>query len=179
MGLRFYQIRDSLIDDCYFAGWAKTGSFFEGSVGIQFDGQGDYSGNVDIRHCQFDNQYLGIALSGSNTTVRITGCEFVSSMAASNSIGVALGPHCSGVVIQACTFYGYGIGVYCQGAYLRQMNNYFEAIVNSDWWWVNGGFSGSQINNCSIGDVNIGANNRCTYPASQGCKVFGPTYLQI
>jgi hypothetical protein len=174
--LSFAALRDSLISDCNFFGWTSATATHTGSYGISLAApSGDYSGDLDIQDCNFQSHYVGIGMSGSNTTVRITNCTFTGNQHNTYSIGVD--GICSGVVVQGCSFYGWGIGIYYQGAYLRQVSNYFEATLSggADWWWVNGGQSGNSINNCSICDINPGT-GVSVFPSGQGCYVVGPTY---
>jgi Pectate lyase superfamily protein len=68
-----------------------------------------------------------------------------------------------------------GIGILSSGAYLMQIGNHFEANLEADWYWTQGG---SVLFNSSIADVNPGRANYCNYPSGGGCVVVGPTYVQ-
>jgi hypothetical protein len=175
-------VRDTLIDDCWFHGNsynASNPSTSTGCIGIAaFGTTTSYNGDVDIRHCQFSNVTTAIGLAGPNTTVRITTSEFEGlGTSVSDTYGIDCGPLCSGVLIQGCTFENWNIGIDCQGAFLKQMGNWFQSNA-SDWLWSNGGQSGNSINNCCIGDVNTSGLNNCSYPSGQNCLVVSTTYVQ-
>jgi hypothetical protein len=172
-------VGDSVIDDCLFLGNC-SGSSNTGSVGIAMtastkQGVRPYDGDIDIRDCWIADLYVGVALAGATTTVRITNCEFAGAPTPGNSYGVDMNSGCAGVVIQGCTFTQWGIGVLSAGGYLRQIGNYFETNTQADWYWTKGA---SVLYNSSIVDINPGKANFCSYPTGGGCVVIGPTYVQ-
>lgn len=169
-----------------------TSRFFQGSgtsklspdsIGILIDGLTHYTGDVDIRHCQFDNHSVAVNLGNGTkgagiTTIRITSCEFVNQGTA-GSIGMNSGPSCSGNLIQGCTFEAWGYGIYSSGQFLKQSVNYFEQNTY-DWYWTVGAYNtlGGLLYNSSIGDINAGGGGPTWYYPTGGaaCVVLGPQY---
>lgn len=137
-----------------------------------------YSGGVLIDNNTIFNVRLGIVLGGSNTTVRVTrntldvGGTTPSSY---GTVGVDLGPQCTGVLIEGNQITGWIEGIYSQGGYIRQIGNYFEGNSN-DWYWVQGA-GNSGVWNSSIGDINPGQAGLNNYPSNTGCIVLGQGWL--
>lgn len=172
-------VGDTIIDNCCLFGNC-TASTNTGCIGIAMTastqtGVRPYDGDIDIRDCWIADHYVGIAFSGATTTVRVTNCEFGGAPTPGNSYGIDMSADCSGIVIQSCTLTQWGIGIYSEGGYLRQMSNYFEANTQADWFWVKGA---SVLANSSIAEINPGRSNYCSYPSGGNCTVIGPTYVQ-
>jgi hypothetical protein len=171
-------LRDSLIDDCFFQGNASSTN--TGCIGIAIQTPtSTFSGDVDIRHCEFANHYVGVSLGGPCTTVRITTSEFYGH-SVSSTYGIDMGALCAGVLVEGCTFESWGIGIYSQGMLIRQIGNYFEGNtangqgLSFDWYWAQG--SGNKyVANSSVADINsAGGPLTALFPPSTNCYVVGP-----
>jgi Pectate lyase superfamily protein len=171
VGLRFAEVRASRITNCYIEGLADKGN---DTTAIQFDGSGTYSGDVDVENCYLTAHRIAVDLQRVCTTVRVLNCEVYGTQRLPDTIGVRVSAASAGVLISGNTFEGWGVGVYTEGCYIKQIGNYFEDN-SAHWHWVRGA-GRSRIWNSSFGDTCLGG-GAPVYPRNDldSCIVFGQT----
>ena len=171
IGLRFAEVRQSRITNCYIEGPAEKGN---DTSAIQFDGTGKYSGDVDVENCYLTAHKVAVDLQRVCTTIRILNCEIYGTQRIPGTIGVKVSNLCAGVLISGNTFEGWGAGVYTDGCYIKQIGNYFEDNT-THWQWVRGAGK-ARIWNSSFGDICL-SGGPPVYPNNDvdSCMVFGQT----
>jgi hypothetical protein len=171
VGLRFAEVRASRITNCYIEGLADKGN---DTTAIQFDGSGTYSGDVDVENCYLTAHRIAVDLQRACTTVRILNCEIYGTQRIPGTIGVRVSAASAGVLISGNTFEGWGVGVYTEGCYIKQIGNYFEDN-SAHWQWVRGA-GRSRIWNSSFGDICL-SGGAPVYPRNDvdSCIVLGQT----
>jgi hypothetical protein len=171
IGLRFAELRRSRITNCYIEGTSKSA---DDTTAIQFDGTGTYTGDVDVENCYLTAHKRAVDVQRVCTTVRILNCELYGTSSSLHTIGVRISNQSSGVLVSGNTFEGWGIGIYTEGGYVKQIGNYFEDN-GAHWQWVRGA-GNARIWNCSIGDT-CPADDTAVYPSNDvdSCIVLGQT----
>jgi hypothetical protein len=167
-GFRFEELRSSRLLDLWIEG---IGTASDDTTAIQFNGTGTFTGDV---RCYITNHLVGVDLQGTCTSVRIVDCEMYATSGVSQSKGVKIASTCTAMLVQGNTFDQWDRGVYSEGAYIRQIANYFESN-DPQWEWVRGS-GNARIWAQSFGDVLLGSGTP-VYPINDvdSCMVFsGP-----
>lgn len=168
-GLRFYELLASSITNCRFEG---VGNSSDDAAGIEFEGQGTFTGAVDVSQNYFTNLRYGMILRRSCTTVRITDNELYGNNPNNSSLmGVFCENLCVGTLISGNTLQGWDQGIRTHGVGITQSGNYFEENTVS-WTWVRGS-GNAAILNTSVGDRIISGGNP-VFPSNNvdGCIVI-------
>jgi hypothetical protein len=170
-GFRFEELRSSRLLDLWIEG---IGTSSDDTTAIQFNGTGTFTGDVTVERCYITNHLVGVDLQGTCTSVRVVDCELYATSGVSQSKGVKIANTCVTTLVMGCTFDQWERGVYSEGAYIRQIANYFESN-DPQWEWVRGS-GNARIWAQSFGDVLLGSGTP-TYPINDvdACMVFsGP-----
>jgi hypothetical protein len=149
IGIRFGQLRASLIRNCSFFG---PGDVTDDSTGIQFDGTStnpsEFTGGVVVDNCYLSNHQFGINMQGVITDLHIISCTLYGTVGHASSRGINIAsPQITGPSIIGCGFNIWFRCIYATGSRIKQGLNRFED-ANPQWEWV----VGTSVENQSFGD---------------------------
>jgi hypothetical protein len=150
-GMRFHELRQSKIKECWIEGPAVSG---DDTIGILLDGGGTFTGDLDIESNFISNHAIGIDVRGICTTVRIRENDMVGTAAAQpNTRAIKIANTSNSTLIQGNTIDNWGIGIYTEGSNIRQIGNYFDFNA-TPWQWVRGA-GNPDIFNTSVADARL------------------------
>jgi hypothetical protein len=149
--LRFYELLASSITSCRFE---AVGNSSDDAAGIEFRGEGTYTGAVDVSQNYFTNLRYGIICRKSCTTLRICDNAFYGNNTSGGTYYSLVGLYCEnlcvGLTISGNDFEGWATAIRTFGVGFTQLGNYFENNQNS-WEWIRGAGVSAMLHT-AIGD---------------------------
>lgn len=134
IGIRCSQLRASRIKYCSFVG---TGVLGTSVGGIQIDGTGTYTGDMNISENYFSAVQFGIDARGVCTSLRIRDNEFYGNVTGGNvGFAVRFSSTCAACLVEGNYIQGFDTGIVAVAgsSLIKQIGNTFEANTIS-WQW--------------------------------------------